>query len=286
MKIKQLNHLNLVEVDHEHAEERLTERRLSHQLGDYLDQTLISDIILLLNTRLLSNMPPLTLLNDSKWLHNPKLNSLILYEEKGQHLPNGTDSLLKSLNLHIEIVANRNEALKIGGTLAQNMPKPTIVSADDFSKPLRDNTLTIANTFSPPSLPRPNALFSPAHILTIEIKNAIDNRPHFIYADPNNTLILGRQDPQAQNAVDIDLVRFGGYRMGVSRTHLLINPPQDQIISVVDLGSSYGTFLNEKQLVARSPHPVASGDRLRLGKLEIALHFIPRDMLQRPAQQE
>ncbi|MGD0611653.1 MAG: FHA domain-containing protein [Anaerolineales bacterium] len=66
----------------------------------------------------------------------------------------------------------------------------------------------------------------------------------------------------------VDLKPFGGYENGVSRRHALIRRT-DHGYDILDLGSTNGTWLNKKRLIAEKPYPLESGAQVRLGRLQI-----------------
>ena len=56
--------------------------------------------------------------------------------------------------------------------------------------------------------------------------------------------------------------RLGAYP-NVSRLHAEVRS-DGRVLTVVDLGSTNGTFLNDEQIPPRTPTPARPGDRLRL----------------------
>ncbi len=86
-------------------------------------------------------------------------------------------------------------------------------------------------------------------------------------------VILGRRDPITEQVPEVDLDRFAGYRMGVSRRHSSINLT-DGVLTITDLGSSNGTYVNGNRLEARKPEPILDGDLLRLGQIIMTVKFI------------
>jgi serine/threonine protein kinase len=87
--------------------------------------------------------------------------------------------------------------------------------------------------------------------------------------------IVGRRDPQSNIFPEVDLSRFDP-QTKISRRHARIWNNGDQFL-VEDLGSSNGTILvpasdGSVRLQPHHPHPLVSGDRLRLG--DTTLHFV------------
>jgi hypothetical protein len=66
--------------------------------------------------------------------------------------------------------------------------------------------------------------------------------------------------------VDVDLTPFDAADKGVSRKHAGIYTEED-MLKVVDLESTNGTYLNGSRLTPFQPRILRNGDELRLGKL-------------------
>jgi len=84
----------------------------------------------------------------------------------------------------------------------------------------------------------------------------------------NQTILLGRIDPNSDVYPDVDLTIDGGANKGVSRRHAQILI-RDREIVVEDLGSINGTFVNGDRLSPYLPVALNHGDQLQLGKLLI-----------------
>ncbi len=85
-------------------------------------------------------------------------------------------------------------------------------------------------------------------------------------------IMLGRRDPATGEVPDVDLTPFAAYRLGVSRRHAVIRLQGDHL-EVMDVGSSNGSFLNGRRLVAQEPQILRDGDELRLGRLSLRIYF-------------
>lgn len=70
----------------------------------------------------------------------------------------------------------------------------------------------------------------------------------------------------------IDLTEFGAYRYGVSRHHCQFQRNNNEL-EIKDLGSSNGTYLNEKKLPPHKGFTVCDGDQIRLGALNLVVSF-------------
>lgn len=85
--------------------------------------------------------------------------------------------------------------------------------------------------------------------------------------------VLGRQIPVADGQVQIDLSPYKARENGVSRHHALISKDQD-LIKVMDLKSTNGSFLNEARMLPFQPRILRDGDELRLGLLILQIKFV------------
>ena len=96
-----------------------------------------------------------------------------------------------------------------------------------------------------------------------------------VFTLEKNENLLGRRDPTANIFPEVDLSRFDP-QTKISRRHARIWRDGGEFL-VEDLGSSNGTVLiagtsETFRLTPRTPHPLASGDRLRIG--DTTLHFL------------
>lgn len=81
-------------------------------------------------------------------------------------------------------------------------------------------------------------------------------------------LLVGRKDNQRGIYPDIDLGLDGGYDAGVSRRHAVI-AIQGPMVTVEDLGSANGTFVNGQRLQPEDPTAINHGDELKFGTLSL-----------------
>lgn len=84
---------------------------------------------------------------------------------------------------------------------------------------------------------------------------------------------IGRLDPGSAIFPEVDLTDDGGLEKGVSRRHAKISRRGSKV-SIEDLGSINGTFLNRKRLKPYLPQALKSGDELRLGELVVRVSFV------------
>jgi hypothetical protein len=70
----------------------------------------------------------------------------------------------------------------------------------------------------------------------------------------------------------LNLAPFGGLEKGVSRIHAALRRG-DEMLFLVDLGSTNGTFLNEQAISPNQPRVLRSGDQIRLGQMVMHIYF-------------
>ena len=96
-----------------------------------------------------------------------------------------------------------------------------------------------------------------------------------VFTLEKNENLLGRRDPMSNIFPEVDLSKFDP-QTKISRRHARIWRDGGEFL-IEDLGSSNGTILiagdsDSVRLQPRQPHPLASGDRLRIG--DTTLHFL------------
>ena len=85
-------------------------------------------------------------------------------------------------------------------------------------------------------------------------------------------ILLGRYDSVSDYTPDLDLTPYQAGSKGVSRLHASIQRTGDRL-ELVDLDSANGTYINGKQLRARTPGILRDGDEIRLGNLVLHIFF-------------
>jgi hypothetical protein len=70
----------------------------------------------------------------------------------------------------------------------------------------------------------------------------------------------------------LDLTNLDGYRLGISRRHCWLER-RDNTLTLTDLGSANGTYLNGEPLIPHQIYIVADGDQLILGMLHLTIFF-------------
>ena len=84
--------------------------------------------------------------------------------------------------------------------------------------------------------------------------------------------IIGRQTGDASESI-LDLSEFDGFQMGMSRRHAKIRRTQTGY-EVIDLGTTNGTWMDDKRLVPNKPYPLANGSMLRLGRIRLLVFYL------------
>jgi hypothetical protein len=85
-------------------------------------------------------------------------------------------------------------------------------------------------------------------------------------------LIIGRIDPNTGARPEIDLAPYGAQEKGVSRSHAALRRMETSL-TITDLGSVNGTYLNGQRLIAQQPRLLRDGDELRIGKVVMHVYF-------------
>ena len=73
--------------------------------------------------------------------------------------------------------------------------------------------------------------------------------------------------------LSVDLTDFGAIDNGISRVHALIRKTP-RGYQITDLESTNGTWHENQRLIPRKPHSLESGDRIRLGRLNILVFYL------------
>nr|MBN1229872.1 FHA domain-containing protein [Anaerolineae bacterium] len=89
---------------------------------------------------------------------------------------------------------------------------------------------------------------------------------------PGTEVLIGRRDTSSGIVPDLDLTNYGALEKGVSRVHAALRRGDD-VLSLVDLDSANGTFINGQRLASNQPRLVRDGDEIRLGKLVMHIYF-------------
>jgi len=113
-----------------------------------------------------------------------------------------------------------------------------------------------------------NALFSQHRLLLLQIAGVTAS----LVLHPNERILLGRMNERASEEHVLDLTAYEGHLKGVSRIHAAI-AHAGHTLTLADLGSTNGTFINEQRLIPHQPRILRDGDTIRLGNLIAHVHF-------------
>ena len=112
------------------------------------------------------------------------------------------------------------------------------------------------------------ATFEERNQVIIHIRDAVEP----ITVVPGTEVLIGRRDTASGVAPDLDLTPHEALSKGVSRIHAALRRGDD-VLSIVDLDSANGTYLNGQRLAAHQPRLLRDGDKIRLGKLVMHIYF-------------
>lgn len=97
----------------------------------------------------------------------------------------------------------------------------------------------------------------------------IGNVSQEIEIEAETDFILGRGEGKPPH---MDLSAHKALELGVSRQHAALQRG-DEVLSLIDLDSTNGTFLNGTRIAPMQAHLVRDGDAIRLGKLVMNIFF-------------
>ena len=103
------------------------------------------------------------------------------------------------------------------------------------------------------------------HLLESGILIPLEDRDEFTF---------GRVSVGQPVMPDVDLTAYKAYECGVSRLHAVVRL-RDEKLTLTDLGSANGSYVNGARLVPNSEQRISSGDLIALGKLKFQLVFTP-----------
>jgi hypothetical protein len=94
-----------------------------------------------------------------------------------------------------------------------------------------------------------------------------------IFSSFDREFVIGRKVEETTENL-LDLSRFGGYHLGVSRRHATIRRTKFGY-EVIDLSSTNGTWLNDEQLTPNNAYPLVSGSQLQLARMRFFVLYRP-----------
>lgn len=90
----------------------------------------------------------------------------------------------------------------------------------------------------------------------------------FLPLSNRNEFTIGRVSEGQTVMPDIDLTPYNAYENGVSRLHAVLKKEATEV-SLMDLGSSNGTYLNGTRLTPERSYPLHHGNIIAFGKLKV-----------------
>jgi hypothetical protein len=182
----------------------------------------------------------------------PVSNADVATSKPGAESPDGANKVLVCLNCRRAYRPGELACSHCGVLLAEGV-----------------NTTRIAN--EPTPVPKRAPIGA---VFVQEQKPIVFDVDGTLIAIPNTyDLIVGRQsEVPGSLCPDVDLSPYGAAQRGVSRQHVRITRKRD-LIYVIDLGSTNGTFLNGRRLVFNQERLLRNGDELRLGRLKLIVKF-------------
>lgn len=112
------------------------------------------------------------------------------------------------------------------------------------------------------------ATFQQRNQIIIHIRDAAEP----LTIAPTGEFLIGRRDSASGVEPDLNLTPYNALERGVSRIHAAFRRGDD-VLSIVDLDSANGTFLNGQRLAPNQPRLLRDGDEIRLGKLVMHVYF-------------
>jgi pSer/pThr/pTyr-binding forkhead associated (FHA) protein len=150
-----------------------------------------------------------------------------------------------------------------GVLLCEVCGKPLHAKAPDVTLPFAPAALR--GDVPPPKAPGATLQAGQDTPLLIHIQGAAQP----VVLQPNQRVVLGRVDTTMPQQPDVDLTSYQGQEKGVSRIHAAIERT-GETVTVVDLGSTNGTYVNGEKLVPHQPRVLRGGEEIRLGKLVVS----------------
>lgn len=133
----------------------------------------------------------------------------------------------------------------------------------------------------PMPLERTGSLEEPVLPWVIELR--VVGTANIINITTRPAMLIGRMDEARGIFPDVDVTPFDGQSAGVSRRHAMFQA-RDNRVTIQDLGSANGTYINGRVLQPNKAYRVHDRDRLRLGRLELQVHFVIKPLVDEKTQ--
>lgn len=85
-------------------------------------------------------------------------------------------------------------------------------------------------------------------------------------------IIIGRKPREGDPDVTVDLEDYDGHKLGVSRHHALIKHFKNTL-TLVDLDSINGTFVNDRRALPTKRYAILHGDEITVGRLKLKVFY-------------
>lgn len=105
------------------------------------------------------------------------------------------------------------------------------------------------------------------------ILEAMTEDPQIFGVDVRGLVVVGRSDPNSSEQPDLDLAPYGAFKQGVSRRHAVFMPTR-QGLTLLDLDSTNGTWVNGISLGAGQKSRIRTGDIIEFGSLKLRVRLV------------
>ncbi len=126
---------------------------------------------------------------------------------------------------------------------------------------------------SPTTPQRTNSLGTTSLVSGSAVILSFKNTGAKVQVDVQSELVFGRVDEHRNSYPDYDLTDQQALEQGVSRRHAALRRGESTL-TIVDLQSANGTYLNGQKLLPNQPHIVRDGDEISLGRLAFNVFFV------------
>lgn len=111
-----------------------------------------------------------------------------------------------------------------------------------------------------------------AGLLAGAIALFIGQNPIPVVIKGKQRIIIGRGAPGSPPPT-LDMNEYQGFALGVSRRHAVISHHSGEGYTLIDLGSTNGTWLNDQRIKANKAYSIHCGDKIQLGQLVLSVYF-------------
>jgi pSer/pThr/pTyr-binding forkhead associated (FHA) protein len=112
----------------------------------------------------------------------------------------------------------------------------------------------------------------PAPVERMVFSLVLTDTAEAILLKPEARNTLGRRDADRGLFPDVDLTPFNAMEKGVSAMHAVIDHDSESV-QIMDMGSTNGTYINDRWLNPKQAYILHSGDEIRFGQLVARIRF-------------